>query len=178
MALMNRFTRLLRADAHAVLDRLEEPETLLRQSIREMEEEFGSATQELKRGELDERQAQARRREVEAQLTRVAGELDLAFAADNTLLVRSLLRRRLEQERLRQHLDQRLTAFAENLAQRRRTLEEQRQRLEALRQKAALFDVDTAAASEPGVAAATDFVVTDEDVELALLRERQQRSAP
>lgn len=178
MALMNRFARLLRADAHAVLDRLEEPETLLRQAIREMEEALTGAVQELKRGELDERQSQARQREVEAQLVRVAGELDLAFAADNTPLARSLLRRRLEHERMHQHLDQRLSALTQTLVQRRRALEEQRQRLEALRHKAALFDVDAAAASETAVAASVDFVITDEDVELALLRERQQRSTP
>ncbi len=176
MALMTRFARLLRADAHAVLDRLEEPETLLRQAIREMEEELNGATQELKCGELDERQSQSRRYEVDAQLQRLVGELDLAFAADSTALVRNLLRRRLEQERIGRHLDQRLAALAEALSQRRRDVEAQRQRLEALRQKAALFDSE-AAANEPGVVSAADFVVTDEDVELALLRERQQRSA-
>ena len=34
MAIVTRLTRLFRADAHAVLDRLEEPEVLLRQAVR------------------------------------------------------------------------------------------------------------------------------------------------
>lgn len=36
MALINRATRLFRADLHAVLDRIEEPDILLRQAVREM----------------------------------------------------------------------------------------------------------------------------------------------
>ena len=39
MPIINRFMNLFTADIHAVLDRLEEPEILLRQAIREMEEE-------------------------------------------------------------------------------------------------------------------------------------------
>lgn len=176
MALINRFARLLRADVHAVLDRLEEPETLLRQSLREMEEEFANAAQTLKAREFELGQAQVRRRDADAALARITGELDLAFGAGNEALTRSLLRRRLEHERLARHIDQRRAALEAELAERRRVLDAQRQRLDALRQKAALFDVEPAAAADAG--AAGDFAVTDEDVELALLRERQQRGAP
>ena len=40
MALITRVSRLFQADFHAVLDRIEEPEVLLRQAVREMEEEL------------------------------------------------------------------------------------------------------------------------------------------
>lgn len=177
MALMVRFARLLRADVHAVLDRLEEPETLLRQSIREMDEELAEAGRELKAREQEQRQLGARRRELDATLARLAAELDLAFGAGNDALTRGLLRRRLEHERYARHVEQRLAALDADVAERRRVLDEQRQRLDALRQKAALFDVaPPAEGGEP--AAPADFAVTDEDVELALLRERQRRGAP
>ena len=39
MALINRISRLFTADMHAVLDRLEEPDVLLKQALREMEDE-------------------------------------------------------------------------------------------------------------------------------------------
>ena len=45
MTLITRLSRLFRADFHAVLDRIEEPETLLRQAIREMEEEIACQEQ-------------------------------------------------------------------------------------------------------------------------------------
>ena len=40
MALITRVSRLFQADLHAVLDRIEEPEVLLKQAVREMEEEL------------------------------------------------------------------------------------------------------------------------------------------
>ena len=175
MALLNRFTRLLRADVHAVLDRLEEPATLLRQSLREMEEEVARGTAELQTALAQQTQMQARQREVAAFLARLGGELDLAFGAGSESLARGLLRRRLEHERLAQHLEQRLGAQAEGIARQRRVLDEQRDCLEGLRQKAALFDMDAAAPTSVG---STESVVTDADVELAWLRERQQRGAP
>ena len=48
MALITRVGRLFRADLHAVLDRVEEPEVLLRQAIREMEEELAEDRQRLR----------------------------------------------------------------------------------------------------------------------------------
>ncbi|MEL0585501.1 MAG: PspA/IM30 family protein [Candidatus Thiodiazotropha sp. (ex. Lucinoma kazani)] len=38
MALITRVSRLFQSDLHAVLDRIEEPEALLRQAVREMQE--------------------------------------------------------------------------------------------------------------------------------------------
>ncbi len=38
MALISRLTQLFQADFHAVLDRLEEPDALLRQAVRDMED--------------------------------------------------------------------------------------------------------------------------------------------
>ena len=40
MTLLTRISRLFRADFHALLDSLEEPDVLLRQALREMEEEM------------------------------------------------------------------------------------------------------------------------------------------
>ena len=40
MPLVDRVARLFRADLHAVMDRIEEPDVLLRQALREMEEEL------------------------------------------------------------------------------------------------------------------------------------------
>ena len=48
MALITRVSRLFQADFHAVLDRIEEPEVLLRQAVREMEEELARDEQHSK----------------------------------------------------------------------------------------------------------------------------------
>ena len=177
MALVTRLTRLFRADAHAVLDRLEEPAVLLRQAVREMDEEVARNAQALKALELDHEQTRTRIAQIEASLTGIAGELDLCFAADNHNLVRTLLRRRLEGERLAKHLTQRLMRLAADIAQRRSALEDQRQRLEGMRQKAAIFDIESDIDKSDATGGTPDIAVSEDDIDLALLREQQRRKA-
>jgi len=177
MALVTRLTRLFRADAHAVLDRLEEPAVLLRQAVREMDEEVARYAQALKALELDHEQTRTRIAQIESSLTGIAGELDLCFAADNHNLVRTLLRRRLEGERLAKHLTQRLMRLAADIAQRRSALEDQRQRLEGMRQKAAIFDIESDIDKSDATGGTPDIAVSEDDIDLALLREQQRRKA-
>ena len=48
MALITRIGRLFSADLNAVLDRIEEPDVLLKQALREMEEDLQRDAQQLK----------------------------------------------------------------------------------------------------------------------------------
>ena len=177
MPLINRLTRLFNADAHAVLDRLEDPDLLLRQAVREMDEELARNVQATKALELDHDQTRARIGDIESALSGIAAELDLCFAADNRNLVRTLLRRRLEGERLAKHLSQRVARLGSDIAQRRSALDEQRQRLESMRQKAAIFDIESGADKSQAAWGTPDISVSEDDVDLALLREQQQRRA-
>ena len=178
MALMSRLTRLFRADAHAVLDRLEEPDILLRQAVREMENEVERNAQVLKTLQLDNQLAHVRATELETSIAGISSELDLCFEAGNEKLIRMLLRRRLEGERLLAHLAQRRGRLQSEQTERSRSLDEQRQRLESMRQKAAAFDVESACAQRDTSAwGQPDLNIADSDVDLAMLREQQQRKA-
>lgn len=179
MALMSRLTRLFRADAHAVLDRLEEPDILLRQAVREMENEVERGTQVLRTLELDYQHAHARATELETSIAGISGELDLCFEAGNEKLIRMLLRRRLEGERLLAHLGQRLGRLQSSRIEHSRSIDEQRQRLESMRQKAAAFDVESACERRDStIWGQPDLNIAESDVDLALLREQQQRKTP
>jgi phage shock protein A len=177
MALITRLTRLFRADAHAVLDRLEEPEVLLRQAVREMEEETARGAHALKALDLEHQNTRRHIGEIELSLSGIAGELDLCFAAANHNLVRILLRRRLEGERLAQHLAQRLARQSADMLQRRGALDEQGLRLESMRQKAALFDIESGVDKSAAGWAAPELAVSEDDIDLAVLREQQRRKA-
>jgi phage shock protein A len=43
MALLNRVSQLFKADFNAVLDQIEEPEQILKQAVRDMEDELASS---------------------------------------------------------------------------------------------------------------------------------------
>jgi phage shock protein A len=178
MPLIDRFTRLFRADMHAVLDRMEEPDVLLRQAVREMDEEVARAARELKARELERRGVRERLGELAATLAKIGEELDLCFSAGNEALARTLLRRRLEHERLAKHLTQRADALDRLVDEQRTALDEQKRRAEAMRQKAALFESEPANAAAGPTWCADDLSVSDADVDLALLREKQKRTTP
>lgn len=175
MALLNRMARLFRADLHAVLDRIEEPEALLKQALRDMEEEQAADERHYKLLTREHAQLATRHEEVEQVLRDMDGELDLCFESAKDELARTLVKRQLETRRHAALLAKKRTALEKSLAELKSRLEQNRTRLDAMRQKAELL----AAESEPAEPClAPDWTVRDEDVELALLREKQKRNRP
>lgn len=179
MAIVNRITRLFTADVHAVLDRLEEPDALLRQAIREMETALAEHTQQLKALQQDRELVRRRSVELERSLAQIREEIDLSFAAANEALLRTCLRRRLEGERMQHLLEQRVAALSQQIEQATPVLELQRERLETMRQKAALFDIEVTPCAHPDGTRwnGGETCVSEADVDLALLREQQARRA-
>ena len=92
MPLITRVSKLFQADFHAVLDRIEEPEVLLRQAIRDMEE---ACTSERRRRQLiahEQRRISGRIEEVDATLDTTAQELSVCFELEKDELARTLIR--------------------------------------------------------------------------------------
>jgi phage shock protein A len=172
MALINRMSRLFTADVHAVLDRIEEPDVLLKQAIREMEEELVRGEQALRLLAHQRERLADRQRKLIAARAEIAGQLDVCFADGNDELARKTLKRRLETERLAQHAVERGEAVEKEITQRQATINEQREHLDVMRQKAELLTTATDDSDEWSV---RKFAVTDDEVELAFLRERQLR---
>jgi phage shock protein A len=180
MALINRISKLFTADFHAVLDRIEEPEVLLKQAIREMEEELEDADSRLRHSSLDLTQLQAREKDLEDQHSGFDGQLDLCFESGEDALARGLIKRKLETERMLKTIRARRELLQADLAEQQASVEENRARLDSMRQKAAVLieesavgcGVSYAEASSPG----NDFNVLDDEIEVAFLREKQQRS--
>lgn len=174
MTLMTRFSRLFRADLHAVLDRLEEPDVLLRQALREMEQSLIDGRRQLKALELERQQLLRRRAQAEAGASDIDAQLDLCFAAGNTELARTLLRRKLEGERLAASVERRVAGLDAAIAERSAALEDQAQQLQRLRDQAAVFEGEPG--NEMDRSVPEDRQVSEADVELALLREQRRRA--
>lgn len=175
MALMTRMARLFRADLHAVLDRIEEPEVLLRQALREMDECVNADRCELAVLTGQQRSLAARSDDLERTLADIGAQLDVCFEAANDDLARTLLRRRIEVQRQIAAAARRrgaLDAQREALARR---LQEHESRLHTLREQTNLLAAEEAR-QDGASACAPAETITDHDVEIALLREKQLRS--
>jgi phage shock protein A len=171
MALINRMSRLFTADVHAVLDRIEEPDVLLKHAVREMEEELARSEQRVRALTHEHEALGERQRKTVAILAELDQQLDVCFESGNEPLARKVIRRRLETERLERSVVERRAALGKELAELRAAVEEQREQLDVMRQKAELLASSAGSDDLRG----GDFVIGDAEIEVALLRERQKR---
>ena len=172
MALVNRITRIFTADLHAVLDRIEEQEVLLAQSIREMADAV--AADERRLGAVKERRQQCQRdlAASNARLAEFDRELDLCLGSDQDDLARSVIRKKLAESRAAASLTSTAREAEETIAELTARLDERRRDLEEISQQAEVVRRDRPVAK-------TDYeAVSDNDVEIALLAEKERRSAP
>jgi phage shock protein A len=177
MALIDRLARLFQADLHAVLDRIEEPEVLLKQAIREMEDELAACERHIRCLQQEQQQLLQRQSDVEQSLLRLDEELEICFDSDNDNLARGLVKRKLEAQLFLRAIGRRREALDKDLRAQQARLQENRTQFESMRQKAELLAVEPQAAKpdDPFVQSATEFAVHEADVEIAMLREKQRR---
>lgn len=178
MALITRVSRLLRADLHAVMDHVEEPEVLLRQAVREMDAALGEDRRRTKLMEHERAQLLARERDALRSLERTAEELDVCFEAGQEDLARALLKKRLEHERWHEGLLRRQAALDETLTGVRQRMAQNQARLDAMREKMELL---SAQGVQDGPGPAEDLGLREggisaEEVEIAFLAEKHRRS--
>jgi len=172
LRLLDRLTMLIKADAHGVVESLEERSLLLKQYLREAEIELHQKAARLDavreegkrlRDELARRDGELRSLDEDIDLALAGGKDDLARFA-----VRRLLPRRTEAQTLRTRIEER-SAEESALLER---IETQRQQLDTLRSR-----VRSELARESEVNAprawSCEAAVHDEEVELELLRRRQ-----
>lgn len=181
MALITRISRLFKADFHAVLDHIEEPEQLLRQAIRDMEDDLAHAEQRITLCAHDQDALAVRKSELENAIAQLDSELDLCFESEKDDLARALIRKKLEAERILKRLNSKHTANEQYLEEQRKLFDENTSTLESLRQKAELLAQRTpvSGGSEFDDIAwmAREMTVGDDEIEIAFLREKSQRSA-
>jgi phage shock protein A len=175
MALITRVSRLFQADFHAVLDRIEEPEAILRQAVREMEEELARDEQRSTMLQQEQRQLLSRETGIEQSLQDIEEELGACFAAGNDDLARACIRRRLEARRLARNLSRKRGEIGEMLDALRTRIRENRSRLESMRQKAELLAGESIRTRTAENWNTPEVTVSDEEVEVAFLREKQHR---
>jgi phage shock protein A len=172
-------SRLFQADLHAVLDHIEEPEALLKQSVREMAEELMKCEQHLKEMRGEHSQLCRRAAGIEETLVDMDRELGLCLASDNDELARKLLRRKLQAQKVLKGIAARAMVIESDLTEQQLLLEDNRAAYESMCQEVQLVANDLQVAEilggrESGYA---DFeiAVSDTDVEIALLQEKQKR---
>lgn len=177
MALITRFTRLFQADIHAVLDRIEEPDVLLSQAIREMEEDIARDEQSIRVLRHDLRQVSGQQDDIDKTENELHGELDVCLNSGSEDLARAVIRRKLQANQMNRTLNRKHKSITDSLSDLDNRLTENRERLSVMHQKSELLSDNEITAHPEPFWVPGPAVVSDEDVEVALLREKQRRAA-
>lgn len=174
MALITRISRLFQADFHAVLDRIEEPDLQLRQAVREMQYALEQDQQRLQLLRHEAEQLDKAMLAAGDKLQTLDAELDICLAAGKDDLARDLIRRKLVLEKQNQAINERSVSIERQSLTLARQVEEQSQQLTSMQQKLELLVSNAEHPADTRLAAAD--TVRSEEVEIALLREKQRRS--
>ena len=173
MRLFDRMTTLIKADAHGVVDALEERSLLLRQHVREAELEL---LQKRARVEALAEEETRLRDELARCGKRVAAlDEDIALALDGEKedLARFAIRRMIPERQELTSLEAQIAEVGETRAKLAERLEEQESQYESLRQRARVHLAE-ASRNHDDLQGLAPPAVADEEVELELLRRRQQ----
>jgi phage shock protein A len=170
MSIFNRIKTNVRADAHGVIDALEDRRLLLKQCVRDAEAELVRKRAKLQLLEQDLRQLE---RDEKATVTELSSfELDArtALAAGNDELSRYALKAVLVRKARQRRQQERREELSRAQGELTRTLAEQSERYEALKER---VNAELLAENGEGPCGHAE-VVTDEQVELELLRRKAQ----
>jgi len=170
MRVFERVGRMLRADAHGMMDQLEERSLLLKQHLREAELEVAQKRERLESLDDERRRLAEDGKRLEAKVAALDVDVELALKGEDPNLARFAVRRLLPRRESLRELFARATEIEERRHRLAEKLEQQESELAELR-----IQVRAALAHPPiereGIV--PEHPVSDEEIELELLRRRE-----
>lgn len=171
MKFLDRLTTLVRADAHGVLEQLEERTLLARQHLRDAELELARKRARLEALADEARRGEEELRRLEAEMAALDADVELALGGDKQELARFSVRRLLPKRRAAEALRRRRAEIDDEQARLAAKLAAQETSLEELRRRVRAQLAESRAADSSRVLV-VELPAADEEVELELLRRR------
>jgi phage shock protein A len=180
MTLIQRLARLLKADLHGILDGLEDPEEVVKQTIRDMEEALTTKEHTLAALHTALQRLATEAQEIERRVQEIEQRLELCFQEGNDTLARTFIRQRLQTTQQARRVARALEESQARRVALEHTMAEQRAQLAAIVQQ--LHSFAAARQRQTGMAApcipgGQDAAITEDDIEVAFLQEKHRRAA-
>jgi len=177
MTLISRISRLFKADIHGLLDSIEEPQTLLKQAVREMQEAIDNNEYEQKRITKRIEQHNAHYDQVNQITKDLENKIDLCFRQNNADLARSFIRKRLETAERAEYIESELSSLKRQLEETTVQIAHRKEKLAAVMDKMnVLLDANPRNSIASQGMASHNYCVSDVDVEIEYMAETQRRS--
>ena len=176
MALITRLSRLFHADINAVLDRIEEPELLLKQAIREMEEALFQQEKQIKLLTLEQQGLLGQEENLKQSLIDLDEQLKVCFESNQDELAESVIKRKLETNYFLKSLAEKISSTTKNLQHLKTQLKEHQTQLNALKQKADFITQTNSVHNDGAYFDIHSASIQDEEVKVSFLQEKQKWS--
>lgn len=179
MALLQRLSRLITADVHAVLDTIESPSTLIKQALREMESKIIEKDQQVDSLEEELNRIHASAEQLKHTIDAIDKDISLCFDNKNFELAKKTLKKKLVLEKRQNLLNQNERLIYSNKEREESLLKAFQKKYEEIEQEAELIFEQEKLFQTPsttsGHASDSEWVVSEEELEIAFLKEKQCR---
>jgi len=178
MGIITRFTRLCKADIHGVIDQLEDKGLLLRQVLRDMEEELDRKESRMKQMKASGEQAQRECERYSQECEKLERDLDVAIEKDKDAIARSLIKKLKPLSCHRDGLQRHIKTMEQEIVHFRECIDEQRLQYEQLQLRSTEYFHRTKREEwEKAVSTITrrdtSREPSDEEIELELLQRKE-----
>lgn len=173
MGLLTRMATLVKADAHGVVDSIEDRSLLLKQHLREAEAELHRKQARQEAVVTEDKECREATKRLGAEMKRLEADVALAMEGDKEELARFAVRKLLALERRAEQLELRGRKLREESEELENELQRQEGELSELRVRVKSFLARSQAGEEDPHFA--EPVVEEEEVELELLRRRREQ---
>ena len=172
MNILTRVSRLFKADIHGILDNLEQPEIILQQSVRDMQNEIDQDELIISGQDKQQDNLEQKHQCLEEKIKELQEQLQLCFSENNETLGKSVIRKKLQAEDSLKEISRQLANISEEKKLNIRETDERKEKLQAIRDKLALFTEKTEL-NESSLSSDLDSRITQDDIELAFLYEKK-----
>jgi phage shock protein A len=174
MGLLSRLNMLAKADAHGVVDAIEDRSLLLKQHLREAEMELNRKRARLGALEAEQKTLEEESRRTRERIKNLDEDVTLSIEGGKEDLARFAIKKLLPLRRRLKQMEERLKEVVKEQESLSETLTEQEGELESLRARVRAYLTRAGAPSEL-TDPLCDPVVEDEEVEIELLRRMQPK---
>ena len=176
MSILTRISRLFKADIHGILDNLEQPEIILQQSVRDMQSEINKAEMTISELEKQQDKLEQKHQNLSTSIEELQEQLQFCLRENNESLAKSVIRKKLQADISLKELSRQLANISDA---KKLTIEEtgeRKEKLQAIRDKLAIF-TEKIEFNECPSSTSLNNSITQDDIELAFLYEKQRHAA-
>lgn len=168
MSLTKRLQQLFRADIHHVLENLEDPQSVLKLSMYEMQECIQELQQNVHEYEDNLKNTEKLQKDLKQKLMQQEENLKLSLQQHDESLIKRQIKRKLELQKMIQHKSDQLQELKLTIKESENELSLKIEKLDFLKQKESLLQVQKTSATVNEES--SDWHVSQDDIELEYLR--------